>query len=359
MNINLSENIRLFRKQRKLTQEQLGEVLGVSTGAVYKWESGLSVPELDIIVEMADFFDVSVDVLLGYKLRDNRIDSVVERIIELLKAANPEAISEAEKALKKYPYTFEIVLLCAEVNLVFGAMSHSKSQLLRAIELLEQSLMLISQNRNPDISEFSIYGTIGEAYLLMGESEKGLELMKKHNTGGAFNATIGASLAFYLGRHDESEPYIAESFVHGMNDIINAVHGYASIYRARGEFAKQKEILLWGRGLLLGLSQTDETSIISKINAYNLIHLADAEINNGEREKAREYLKQAFEYVRQFDNAPDFTVKYAHFVVVPKNYNLFDSFGTTAMESAETFMSYLHNDELESMWKEVKENDQN
>ena len=45
----LSENIRSFRKQRKLTQEQLAEVLGVTTGAVYKWESGLSYPELGFV----------------------------------------------------------------------------------------------------------------------------------------------------------------------------------------------------------------------------------------------------------------------------------------------------------------------
>ena len=54
MELTLSENIRSLRKQRHLTQEQLAEVLGVTAGAVYKWESGLSVPELDLIVEMAD-----------------------------------------------------------------------------------------------------------------------------------------------------------------------------------------------------------------------------------------------------------------------------------------------------------------
>ena len=46
MTITLSENIRTFRKARGLTQEQLAEVLGVTVGAVYKWESGLSQPEL-------------------------------------------------------------------------------------------------------------------------------------------------------------------------------------------------------------------------------------------------------------------------------------------------------------------------
>ena len=40
MVLKLPEKIRSFRKQRSLTQEQLAEVLGVTVGAVYKWEAG-------------------------------------------------------------------------------------------------------------------------------------------------------------------------------------------------------------------------------------------------------------------------------------------------------------------------------
>lgn len=40
MKIQLAENIRDLRKKRALTQEQLAEALGVTAGAVYKWESG-------------------------------------------------------------------------------------------------------------------------------------------------------------------------------------------------------------------------------------------------------------------------------------------------------------------------------
>lgn len=67
MQIRLAENIRALRRQHRFTQEQLAESLGVTPGAVYKWEAGVSQPELAIIVELADLFDTSVDVLLGYE----------------------------------------------------------------------------------------------------------------------------------------------------------------------------------------------------------------------------------------------------------------------------------------------------
>ncbi|MBR0135514.1 MAG: helix-turn-helix transcriptional regulator, partial [Clostridia bacterium] len=80
--MKLAENIRSFRKERSLTQEQLAEVLGVTPGAVYKWEAKLSMPELNLIMEMADFFDTSVDMLLGYEMKDNRLEATVKRLQE-------------------------------------------------------------------------------------------------------------------------------------------------------------------------------------------------------------------------------------------------------------------------------------
>ena len=63
MKIKIAENIKALRKQHSFTQEQLAEALGVTTGAVYKWESGQSVPEVKLIMALADLFETSVDTL--------------------------------------------------------------------------------------------------------------------------------------------------------------------------------------------------------------------------------------------------------------------------------------------------------
>lgn len=59
MKSRLAENIKTFRKERKMTQEQLAEAMGVTVGAVYKWESKQSNPDLSLIIELADLFEVS------------------------------------------------------------------------------------------------------------------------------------------------------------------------------------------------------------------------------------------------------------------------------------------------------------
>lgn len=120
MENKLAENIRTFRKQRALTQEQLAEVLGVTVGAVYKWEARLSQPELSTIMELADFFDTSVDVLLGYEPKDNSLRATAERLKKYQSDKDEAGLAEAEKALKKYPNSFEIVFNAAGLFSVFG-----------------------------------------------------------------------------------------------------------------------------------------------------------------------------------------------------------------------------------------------
>ena len=68
MQLSIGENIKKYRKEMDLTQEELAEAFGVTIGAVSKWESGSTVPDILALVELADFFSISMDVLLGYSV---------------------------------------------------------------------------------------------------------------------------------------------------------------------------------------------------------------------------------------------------------------------------------------------------
>lgn len=62
--MNLSDRIQYLRKVRGISQEGLAEQLGVSRQAVSKWESEQSMPDLDKIISMSDYFEVTTDYLL-------------------------------------------------------------------------------------------------------------------------------------------------------------------------------------------------------------------------------------------------------------------------------------------------------
>jgi transcriptional regulator with XRE-family HTH domain len=61
----VGKRLRLLRTERKLTQEELGKVLGVGKTTISQYESEVRKPDADMLKRIAQFFDVSVDYLLG------------------------------------------------------------------------------------------------------------------------------------------------------------------------------------------------------------------------------------------------------------------------------------------------------
>lgn len=62
--MNMANRIQKLRKMKGISQEELAEIMGVSRQAVSKWESEQSFPDLDKIVTMSNYFEVTTDYLL-------------------------------------------------------------------------------------------------------------------------------------------------------------------------------------------------------------------------------------------------------------------------------------------------------
>jgi transcriptional regulator with XRE-family HTH domain len=61
--MNLGEIIKKLRMQKDMTQEQLAEYLNISSQAISKWETNVSLPDITLVPVLANIFDVSADVL--------------------------------------------------------------------------------------------------------------------------------------------------------------------------------------------------------------------------------------------------------------------------------------------------------
>ena len=90
------ELIAELRQDRGLTQKQLGKILSVSTGTISNYENGVHYPDLEKLVTLADYFQVSTDYLLGrtgysgavqqpqpQQLRDELLEQMMHNISHL------------------------------------------------------------------------------------------------------------------------------------------------------------------------------------------------------------------------------------------------------------------------------------
>ena len=62
--MNIADRIQHLRKSKGISQEQLADIIGVSRQAVSKWESEQSSPDIEKIILLSDYFDVTTDYLL-------------------------------------------------------------------------------------------------------------------------------------------------------------------------------------------------------------------------------------------------------------------------------------------------------
>lgn len=65
--MGFAENLKLIRKERNVTQEELAELLGVSRQAISKWESGNGYPETEKLITISQKLNISIDYLLNDK----------------------------------------------------------------------------------------------------------------------------------------------------------------------------------------------------------------------------------------------------------------------------------------------------
>lgn len=354
MKMMLAENIRAFRKERSLTQEQLSEALGVTAGAVYKWEAKLSIPDLELIVEMADFFDISVDVLLGYEMKDNRLEATVRRLQDYRRKKDPAGLTEAEKALKKYPHSFRIVRESEALYRAFGFETGDRDAFLRSLELLRQSLLLLDQNEDPQISEQTLYAKMAETYLGLGEVEKGIELLKKHNAGGLYNAKIGHALAM-CERTEEAAPFLSESLAKILADLCDIIIGYLNLFLSRGDPASAQAILCWGIGLFSGLRKDGKPNFLDKVDCVLLASLAGSQMTAGQEADAGASLREAGQLAAFFDAAPSYDESDIRFLSRIEGASAHDDIGATAIDAIGNAVKEFENEALTALWNNIKE----
>lgn len=356
MKVLLAQKLREFRKRRGLTQEQLAEAMGVTVGAVSKWESGSSTPDISLILELADFFETSVDVLLGYTQQSASLEDSVCRLRELrIQKEYEAAFREAEKALQRFPNNFQVVYECARIYQLSGLENHDTASLTRCQELYRRSLELISQNEDREISPVSIYIAMANAMHSAGDVEGALKLLKEYNVEGVNNVEIGTILAKEKETSQEALNYLTRALLSAETSMLQFSVGYANACLHLNRPAQSLEFNQLLYQFIQGLKEPGKASYLDKSQVILLVLNVFACFQLGDRERTKEYLRQARQLALRFDAAPSYGLEHHKFITLQRDAAAYDDFGPTALEGVEAQLKDNEKDSpgLWALWEEV------
>jgi len=87
----IGEFLKHLRKDKGLTQEQLAEEFGVSSRSVSRWENGNTMPDISIIIELADFYDVDIrEIICGERKSENMDKELKDTLVTVADYTNNE-----------------------------------------------------------------------------------------------------------------------------------------------------------------------------------------------------------------------------------------------------------------------------
>lgn len=161
--MNIGAKIRLLRKEKRVTQEELAEYLHISSQAISKWETGSSCPDIDMLPKLAIFFGTSLDNLLDF--HQSQVDAAVEALVaESGRGGKDPAASEAflRKALEKYPNN-DLLLTC-----ILEDMQEQNADRSRSAEIIEIGERILACSKDSEL-KIDVLRILAETYHGMGE----------------------------------------------------------------------------------------------------------------------------------------------------------------------------------------------
>ncbi len=170
MNIKIGTIIKRLRAEKNITQDMLATAIGVTPQAISRWESESGYPDIELLPVLADFFSVSIDELVGYKLseREHNLKSIYNELDRLTEdGLHEDRLSFARTAYSKYPYDHQIKMHLASCLIDQWDIEKSDTLLTEAENLC---LSTIEDCRDIDI-RYEAITTLCCVYSTMNRSE--------------------------------------------------------------------------------------------------------------------------------------------------------------------------------------------
>lgn len=109
------KNLKLLRTQKGLSQQKLADILHTSQQSIYKYENNITTPDIETLKRIADFFETSIDYIVGYTELPHKIEPTVDMtlnhdemaLIEKYRNLSPKRRSVIHLLIDSYAETYD------------------------------------------------------------------------------------------------------------------------------------------------------------------------------------------------------------------------------------------------------------
>lgn len=222
-----SKNLRRLRLEKKLTQEQLSHILGVSIQSISRWECGNTLPDVMLLPEIARLYGVTVDDL--YRADAKGYASYAQRLLAVYEASGrTEDFIAAEQEFSRMPAS----KLTADDLRSWGVLYHYMMQhsAVRAQRKLEQAM------QHPDVTEQVYSSAAQQKIALLCNQGKGHKEAKRYDQLLAANPGDYRLWLLCTAAHEFAEEY--EKALEVVTEGIQRFPNKASLYVHAGDICR-------------------------------------------------------------------------------------------------------------------------
>ncbi len=309
--MNIGTNIYTLRKEKKITQAQLAEKLGVSEQAISKWENNQCAPDVSIFPVIADYFGVSIDRLFGYHIK-----SYAEDVKTIMKAADDsmdtyKEIEIISEGLKKYPNSPDLKSYLAfslsMVNRISKDENEKKEAVKKAIQLCTEVIDTCGDNKQVG----SALNMLTRIYNETGNYEKAKESILKISADAYSSRIVGmVSMLGFKKSYEEQEQFAEDSLWKLYWTMSHVFEHMTHSYTINKDY--NKAIAFFdAHEKLLSVFDSGCSDFYATYKVYACEKKAQVYMMMGDKEKCLDELKRFFaiaEQVRAVAKSSDFNI---------------------------------------------------
>ena len=256
----LGERIAELRKKKGISQEELADVLLTSRQAISKWERGESDPDIGRLKDLAVYFNVSIDYLLGYDIEATSVNNFIDRVKKCSDEATYDiSIDEIRMIVSRNNNNLNLILSAINYISYYYFIKRDEELLTLVVQYAKNAISLFQPNNIYGINLNDLHYVIASVYLLRDEYELAKNYIKENQVIKSEELLAQCELA--LGHYDEVEKITSETFLNSISALIDSNASQIRAFLRTNRIKEALDLSDWSINFVKSVGKDEENFV--------------------------------------------------------------------------------------------------